>query len=174
MKKYKKFEIRLTGQTTLFRRDFQTLSARAARATLSLNAHQVCTPKSNNFLRETAVKRISFFLEILMLYEVYICLKSKNFRKKVLSPLVTIVQCRFDVLTFAFKHHDDRRALKRFKDQLIFIDHGLLELQEMKGKGIHKWAKMSLFTRNKQDLVIIDVTNSINSKYLFITSSSKV
>ena len=37
----------------------------------SSNVHQVCTPKSNNFLRETAVKRISIFLEILMLYEAY-------------------------------------------------------------------------------------------------------
>ena len=69
--KWKKFEIRFTGKTTLFWRNFQTLKARTARATLSSNVHQVCTPKSNNFLSDTTVTRISFFLEILMLYEVY-------------------------------------------------------------------------------------------------------
>ena len=49
-----------------FRRDFQTL-----RTALSSNVHQFCKPKSSCFMRERAVKRISFFLEFLMLYEVY-------------------------------------------------------------------------------------------------------
>ena len=58
-------------QNHLISKGVQTLNAGTARATLPLNVNQVCTPKSNNFLRETTVKRISFFLEILMLYEVY-------------------------------------------------------------------------------------------------------
>ena len=71
MKKLKKCEIRLTGKTTLFERDFQTLNVRAARAALSSHVHQFFKPKSSRFMRETAVKRISFFLEFLKLYEVY-------------------------------------------------------------------------------------------------------
>ena len=79
-----KFDIRFTGKTTLFLRNYQIFNVRAARATLSSNAHHVCTPKSKNFLRDTAVTRISFFLEILMLYEVYMGLLNllrNNFSK---------------------------------------------------------------------------------------------
>ena len=36
-----------------------------------LNVHQYCIRKSSCFMRETAVKRILFFLEIFVLYEVY-------------------------------------------------------------------------------------------------------
>ena len=35
------------------------------------NVHQFCIAKSSCLMRKTTVKRISFFLEILMLYEVY-------------------------------------------------------------------------------------------------------
>ena len=38
---------------TLFRRNFQTLNARAARAALPSNVHQFCRPKSTCFMRET-------------------------------------------------------------------------------------------------------------------------
>ena len=54
--------IKAIEKTTLFRRDFQTLNARAVRAELSSNVHQYCKPKSSCFMRETAVKQISFFL----------------------------------------------------------------------------------------------------------------
>ena len=56
---------------SVFQRVFQTLNARAARTTLFSNIHLFCIPKSSCFMNETAVKRISFFLESLMLYEVY-------------------------------------------------------------------------------------------------------
>ena len=69
--KYKKCEIYFTGKTALFRKKFQTFYARAARSAISPNVHQFCQPKSSFFMRETAVKWISFFLEFLMLYEVY-------------------------------------------------------------------------------------------------------
>ena len=69
--KLKKYEIRFTGKTMWFWRDFQTLNARAARAALSSIVYQFCIPKSSYFMRETTVKRISCFLEISMLYEVY-------------------------------------------------------------------------------------------------------
>ena len=52
-------------------RDFQTLNARAARAAHFSNVHQFYKPNCICFMRETAVERISFFLEFLMLYEVY-------------------------------------------------------------------------------------------------------
>ena len=68
--KCKNYGICFTDKTILFRRDFQTLKERAARAGPSSNVHQFCIPKSSCFMRETA-KRISFFLEILMLYGVY-------------------------------------------------------------------------------------------------------
>ena len=49
-----------------------------ARSTLSSNVHQFCKPKSSCFMREKTVKRISFFLELFMLYEVYrLALKDK-------------------------------------------------------------------------------------------------
>ena len=48
-----KYEIRFTCKTTLFRRDFQTLNARAARTALSSNVHQFCIRKSSCFMRET-------------------------------------------------------------------------------------------------------------------------
>ena len=51
--KCKKYEIRFTSKTTLFRRDFQTLNARAARVALSSNVRQCCNPKSSCFMRET-------------------------------------------------------------------------------------------------------------------------
>ena len=51
--KCKKYEIRVTGKTTLFRRDFQTLNTRPARIALSLNVNQFCKPKSSCFMRET-------------------------------------------------------------------------------------------------------------------------
>ena len=69
--KCKQYEICFAGKTPLFPRDFQTLNARAARAALSLNIHQFFRPKSSCLMHETDVKRISFFLEFLMLYEVY-------------------------------------------------------------------------------------------------------
>ena len=43
---------------------WQTLNARPVRTTLSSNVQQFCKPKSSFFMREKAVKRISFFLEI--------------------------------------------------------------------------------------------------------------
>ena len=51
--KFKKYEIRFTGKTTLIRRDFQTLNAQAARAALSSNVYQFCNPKSRCFMRDT-------------------------------------------------------------------------------------------------------------------------
>ena len=63
--------IRFTGKTTLFQRYFQTLNTWAAITTFSSNVHQFCKPKSSCFMRETAVKRIQFFLEFFMLHEVY-------------------------------------------------------------------------------------------------------
>ena len=69
--KCKKYGIRFMGKFTLIRRDFQTLNAGPARTAFSLNVHQFCKPKYSCFMRETAVKRIPFFLEFLMLYEVY-------------------------------------------------------------------------------------------------------
>ena len=56
--KCRKYEIRFTGKTTLFRGDFQTLNARAARTAFSSNVQQFFKPKSSCFMRETAVKRI--------------------------------------------------------------------------------------------------------------------
>ena len=67
-KKCKKYEIRFTEKTALFRKGFQTLNARPERTALSSNVDQFCKPKSSCFVRGTAVKRISFFLEFLMLY----------------------------------------------------------------------------------------------------------
>ena len=64
-------EIRFTGQTSLFRKNFQTFNARAARSALFLNVLPFCKPKSSCFIRETVVKRISFFMEVLMLYVAY-------------------------------------------------------------------------------------------------------
>ena len=69
--KCKEYEIRFTGKTTLFWSAFQTLNTRAGRTALYSNVHQCCKPKSRYSMCETAVKRISFFLEFLMLYEVY-------------------------------------------------------------------------------------------------------
>ena len=51
-----KYEIRSTAKTTLFRRDFQTLDSRTARA-VHLQI-QFSKPKSSCFMRETAVKRM--------------------------------------------------------------------------------------------------------------------
>ena len=53
--KCRKYEIRFTGKTTLFRGDFQTLNARAARAALSSNVHQFVLPKSSYYMRETVL-----------------------------------------------------------------------------------------------------------------------
>ena len=74
------------SQTKLpfFRRDFQTLNARAARTALSSNVHQFCKPKSSCFMRERAVKRISFFLNSFMLYEL------SNKRAALFSALFSI------------------------------------------------------------------------------------
>ena len=69
--KWNKYEIRFTWKTTFFWRDFQTLNSRPAVTALSSNVRQFCKPKSSCFMRETAVKRISFFLEFLIVYEVY-------------------------------------------------------------------------------------------------------
>ena len=55
------YEICFTGKTTVFRRDFQTLNTRAGGTVLSSNVHQFFKQKSYCFMRETAVKRISFF-----------------------------------------------------------------------------------------------------------------
>ena len=50
---------------------FSTFDAGAAKAALSKIVYQFCTPKYSCFMRETVVKRISFFLKIFMLYDVY-------------------------------------------------------------------------------------------------------
>ena len=63
--------VKNASKTTLFRRNFQFLNTRASRPTFSSNVHQLYKPKSRCFMCETAVKRISFILEFLMLYEVY-------------------------------------------------------------------------------------------------------
>ena len=56
--------ILFTDKTTLFRWHFQTLNARDA---LSSNVHMfTCQNLATYFMRETAVKLITFFLEILM------------------------------------------------------------------------------------------------------------
>ena len=59
--KCKKYGIRFTSKTTRFQMDFQVLNARAARFDINSNVHLVYKPKSSCFMRETAVKRISFF-----------------------------------------------------------------------------------------------------------------
>ena len=48
-----------------FERDLRHLNTRAARTALSSNFDQFCKPKLSCFMRETAVKRVSFFLEFL-------------------------------------------------------------------------------------------------------------
>ena len=77
--KCKEYEIRFMDKTTLFRRDFLNLNKRAARTALSSNVHEFCKPKSSCFMREMAVTRISFSLELLMLYEVYTNQQQKIF-----------------------------------------------------------------------------------------------
>ena len=72
-------------QTHLIKKEFSNFERTSSKSYLSSNVHQVCTPKSNNFLRETAVKRILFFRKILMLYEVYI-----NIYAYVKYPLIHI------------------------------------------------------------------------------------
>ena len=64
-------DVRLEALKVLFQNNFQIFNAQATRYALSSTFHQFCQPKSSFFMRETAVKWISFFLEFLMLYEVY-------------------------------------------------------------------------------------------------------
>ena len=52
------------------------MNIRLAKTALFSCVHQCCKPKSSCLMRKTAVKRISFFLECLMFYEVYLL---KNF-----------------------------------------------------------------------------------------------
>ena len=40
-------------------------------ASFAFNVHKFCKPKTSCFMRETAVKRISFSLQFLMLHEVF-------------------------------------------------------------------------------------------------------
>ena len=58
--------------------------------------HQFCIPKSSCFMRETAVKQISFFLEMLMLYEEAECPDSKwNKLKRTYPKCSRAIFCRF-------------------------------------------------------------------------------
>ena len=52
-KKCKKYEIRFTEKTALFRKGFQTLNARPERTALSSNVDQFCKQKSSCFMRES-------------------------------------------------------------------------------------------------------------------------
>ena len=87
--KCKKYDISFPVKTALFRRDFQALKTREARTALSSNGYHFYKPKSSCFMRETPVKRISFFLEFLMLYEVYVCVRTWSRRQKTYTPHTT-------------------------------------------------------------------------------------
>ena len=56
------------GEYYLISKRFSNFEHTTSKNCLSSNAHQFCKPKYSCLMRETAVKRISFFLE---LYEVY-------------------------------------------------------------------------------------------------------
>ena len=81
-----KYENRFTEKTSLFRKDSQTFNTLPARSVISSSVHQFCKPKSSCFMRETAVKRIGFFLEFLILYEVYIS-------EEIQTRIVCFFQC---------------------------------------------------------------------------------
>ena len=56
-------------QNHLILKGFSNFQRKSSKSYISSNFYQVCTPTSKNFLCDTAVTRISFFLEILSVSE---------------------------------------------------------------------------------------------------------
>ena len=71
MQSWKILELWKVGKTLGFLNGFRILNARAARFDFISMIDHFCKPKSSCFLRETAVKRIAFFVYFSLLYVVY-------------------------------------------------------------------------------------------------------
>ena len=138
----KKYEIRFTRKTTLFRRDFQNLYARATRTALSSNIHQFWIPKFNFFVSETAVKRISFYLEILRLYEVYF--QQKIFESRFIRKYRYLCKFWQDQMVFCtnFYKIPASRTTRSRTTTKSFLNHFRTKCPRLKNKEMKKrWDK---------------------------------